>query len=166
MLLSRIRGSITRSGGDATPTTCRSEAKVTGRVRWLGSLFLVAAAVAGCGSSGGTKAVSSATGLSRVLDARGVGCVGYEDAKPGQTQKYVQHQGYCQIQGESAVLYVFKTTTDLTHWITLGVEAGCSFGLPQVSFVRGPNWIIEPETAAVDQAIKARLGGAVEVHQC
>jgi hypothetical protein len=104
--------------------------------------------------------------LQRVLSGHGVGCDGYEEAAPAQRQKFVDQQAYCQIQGESADVYVFKTPADLTSWIRIGVEAGCSFGFPEVAFVRGPNWIVQPETTALTQVIQARVGGKVEVHQC
>jgi hypothetical protein len=130
--------------------------------------FLLAATIVG--ACGGGKArpspVVSSSDLQQALDARGVGCDGYEVAKPGEKQKHVDQQAYCQIQGESAVLYVFRTPEDQQSWITLGVEAGCSFGLTVVSFVRGPNWIIQPETQAVSENIHTRFGGSVEVHRC
>jgi hypothetical protein len=132
----------------------------------LGALVVAAAVIAGCGRSGGPKAVSSSAELGHDLDTRGVGCAGYEPATPSEKQKHVDQQAYCQILGESAILYVFKTATDLRSWITLGVEAGCSFGLPTVDFVQGPNWIIQVETTAVTQAIKAQLGGSAQVHRC
>jgi hypothetical protein len=131
------------------------------------TLLLAATIVGACGGgSAGTRAVTSASDLQHALDARGVGCDGYEVAKPAEKQKHVDQQAYCQIQGENAVLYVFRTPQDLQSWITSGVEAGCSFGLPVVSFVRGPNWVIQPETQAVGEAIHTRFGGSVEVHRC
>jgi hypothetical protein len=133
----------------------------------LPGLVVAAVAIVACGGGhSGPPAFRSAADLQRALDAHGVGCAGFEAAKPGEKQKYADQQAYCQIQGENAVLYVFKSVQDLRSWVTYGVKKGCSFGLSGVTFVRGPNWVVQPETPAVSQSIHARLGGTVEVHPC
>ncbi len=129
-------------------------------------VLVVVAVAAACGSGGGPKTVSSSAALQRTLDAGGVRCDGYEPASATEKQKYVNDQAYCQILGDSSILYVFKTQSDLNNWVTRGIEVGCAYGSAVVTFDEGPNWVVQTETPAVTKAIRSRLGGSAVIHQC
>jgi hypothetical protein len=105
--------------------------------------------------------------IAHALNANGVACTGFVASTrgghstvgaaaraPKGAKPLVQEAGTCSHDGDTMLLFTFKTTALRDRWLTLGKLYG--------SVVVGPNWTVTTHSKELADRVSGAIGGDVQ----
>ncbi len=119
-----------------------------------------------CGATEVTPSVESPEEVVSLMADAGIGCTGFEATATDDLEQGADQQGRCEFDSEALTISTFKDAGQKQNYVGLGETLGCAmgaaFGITNISYAEGENWIVTPETQTVAEQIADAVG--VESH--